>query len=94
MGLAQPMEGKFMWKMPRFGLGMTGRGARCPSCSSIKVRRSRRSGIVERSFLKLLTVHAYRCEECDERYFSFGHRRERLDQRQSSSLETRHTQKG
>jgi len=77
-----------MWKLPRFGLGMTVRGAHCPSCSSSKVRRSRRHGVIERSLLKVLAVHAYRCEDCDERYFRFGHRHEPLDQPETSPSET------
>jgi transposase-like protein len=88
MCLAQPAEGKFMWKTARFRLGMMGRGAHCPSCSSSKIHRSRRNGLVERSLLKVLAVHPYRCEECDERYLSFGHRRKPLDQPKTLPSET------
>jgi hypothetical protein len=94
MILTQPVEGKFMWKIPRLGLGMRGRGAHRPSCSSSKVRRSKRNGVVERGLLKVLGVHAYRCEECDERYLSFAHRCEPLDQPQRLPSDTPHTLKG
>jgi YgiT-type zinc finger domain-containing protein len=83
-----------MWKIPRFALGMTGRGAHCPRCNSSKIHRSRRKGLVDRSLLRVLGVHAYRCKECDERYYSLGHRREPLHQPQTSPSETRHALKG
>jgi YgiT-type zinc finger domain-containing protein len=89
----QPMEGKYMLKILRFGLGIRQRGHHCPSCSSTRVRRSRRNGVIERSLLRVLAVHAYRCEDCDERYFSFGHRHEPLDQPQTSPSGTPHALK-
>lgn len=82
-----------MWKTPRFGHGTMVRGAHCPSCSSSKVHRSRRNGVIERSLLRVLAVHAYRCEDCDKRYFGFGHRHEPQDRPQTSPSETPHALK-
>lgn len=42
----------------------------CPHCGSKKFRRSRRRGIWERFFLRVFNMHAYRCEQCDGRFFS------------------------
>jgi YgiT-type zinc finger domain-containing protein len=73
---------------------MAGRSAHCPSCGSGEVRRSRRKGVVERSLLKVLGVRAYRCEECDERYFSMGRHHKPSDQPQTMLSETPHALKG
>jgi hypothetical protein len=86
--LAQPVEGKLMWKIRRFRIGMAGQSTNCPSCSSSKVRRSRRKGVFEKGFLKIFAVYPYRCEECDERYYRIGPRREPPEQLRMLPSET------
>ena len=43
---------------------------RCPKCHSEVVRRSRRSGILER-LLSALYLYPFRCERCDHRFTAF-----------------------
>jgi hypothetical protein len=51
----------------------TGPGERqCPACKSAKVRRSQMRGLLERGLLKRLGVKAYRCAQCDARFYRFG----------------------
>jgi hypothetical protein len=47
---------------------------RCPACNSTRVRRSQMRGLLERGLLKPLGVKAYRCEDCDARFYRFGSR--------------------
>jgi hypothetical protein len=49
-------------------------GRLCPSCKSAKVRRSQMRGLIEQWLLKPLGTKAYRCEECDHRFYRFGSR--------------------
>ena|SRR5262249_37744561 len=44
------------------------RRKRCPLCKSLRVRQSRRSGILERLLLPLFRLRPYRCENCDARF--------------------------
>jgi hypothetical protein len=46
----------------------------CPACKSAKVRRSQMRGLLERGLLKPLGVKAYRCPQCDRRFYRFGRR--------------------
>ena len=47
-------------------------GARkCPVCGSTIVRRSQMIGFFERSMLRIIGLRAFRCEDCDHRFFSF-----------------------
>jgi hypothetical protein len=48
-------------------------GRKCPACKSGRVRRSQMRGLFER-LLKALGVKAYRCEQCDVRFYRFGSR--------------------
>jgi DNA-directed RNA polymerase subunit RPC12/RpoP len=54
----------------RFGLLKSAK--ECPYCESERVRRSRRSGALEKSLGRILFLYPYRCEACDGRYFMFG----------------------
>lgn len=40
----------------------------CPACGG-RVRRSRRNGLVERVFLRVLFIRPYRCLTCDRRFY-------------------------
>ena len=42
----------------------------CPRCGSEKLHRSHRDNAYERYVLKLVGIHPYRCESCNERFFS------------------------
>jgi ribosomal protein L37AE/L43A len=44
---------------------------KCSSCGSKDVRRSQMRGLLE-SILKVVGVHAYRCEDCDRRFYGTG----------------------
>jgi hypothetical protein len=44
----------------------------CPECHSNALRRSQMRGVVERSILKPFGWRAYRCEDCDHRFFRHG----------------------
>ena len=44
----------------------------CPTCQSGKVHRSQMRGLLERGVLRNLGMRAFRCEECDARFFRFG----------------------
>jgi len=41
----------------------------CPACGSVHVRRSGRKNILERRILPVLSIHPYRCDECDTRFY-------------------------
>jgi hypothetical protein len=41
----------------------------CPVCGSKRVNRSKRRGIVERMFFRLVSLKPFRCEACDTRFF-------------------------
>lgn len=43
---------------------------RCPSCGSGRIRKSRRRGLVENAFLRLLGRQRFRCLDCDKRFRS------------------------
>jgi len=43
----------------------------CPVCESSSVRRSRRTGFVERIWFRLAFVWPYRCDDCDSRFWGF-----------------------
>jgi hypothetical protein len=80
-----------MWKIGRFRIATATDLVYCPNCTAIKLRRSRRKGILEKTLLKVLAVRPYRCDQCDERYFGVGLRREPLDQPQTLPSDTPHT---
>jgi DNA-directed RNA polymerase subunit RPC12/RpoP len=42
----------------------------CPRCGSEQLHRSHRDNAFERYFLTLIGVLPYRCESCNERFFS------------------------
>jgi ribosomal protein L37AE/L43A len=42
----------------------------CPQCSSTKIHRSKRRSILERILLYPIGYRAYRCQNCDNRFFS------------------------
>ena len=42
----------------------------CPHCGSRHFHRSRRRGIWERLFLRMLRFRIYRCERCYKRFYS------------------------
>jgi hypothetical protein len=44
----------------------------CPTCRSGKLHRSQMRGFMERGVLRNLGIRAFRCEECDERFYRFG----------------------
>ena len=44
----------------------------CPLCSSKRVYRSRRNGIIERKLLAIIFVRPFRCGECDYRFFRWS----------------------
>lgn len=41
----------------------------CPHCRSKRTHRSRRRGIIERTFLTVIFVKPFRCQACDARFF-------------------------
>jgi len=41
----------------------------CPQCGSREVRRSKKHGLLEQLVSRVLSIHPYRCEECDYRHF-------------------------
>jgi hypothetical protein len=47
----------------------------CPFCYAPRVRRTHRINLFERSLGRLLSLHPYRCEACDGRYYIRGARR-------------------
>jgi hypothetical protein len=84
-----------MWKLlSSCRFGWSGQPGRCPNCASASVRRSRRNGVIEKTLLKALALHPYRCEECDERYFRLGMRRESPEQPQTLASGTARASKG
>ena len=42
----------------------------CPRCGSETLHRSHREGFYERVVMKLVGVRPYRCESCNERFYS------------------------
>jgi len=52
-------------------------GHRCPGCGSHRVERRGLRGWVERTVLPRVERHAYRCLECDRRFWDRSHRRHR-----------------
>jgi hypothetical protein len=43
----------------------------CPVCESNSVRRSARTGFVERIWFRFAFVWPYRCDNCDSRFWGF-----------------------
>jgi hypothetical protein len=41
----------------------------CPQCGCTAIHRSRRRGVIERHFFRVLRLSPYRCEGCDSRFF-------------------------
>jgi predicted RNA-binding Zn-ribbon protein involved in translation (DUF1610 family) len=83
-----------MWQMIGFRLGTIRRSSDCPNCGSAKVYRSRRKNLLERTLLRALFLHPYRCSECDDRHFGLGLGRESADQPQTLPSDTPHALKG
>ncbi len=44
----------------------------CPSCSSLRIHRSRRKGFLESGLLTMLFVRPFRCELCNHRFFRWS----------------------
>jgi transposase-like protein len=44
----------------------------CPQCTSERVHRSRRKGIIESRILAAIFVRPFRCERCDLRFFRWS----------------------
>jgi hypothetical protein len=44
----------------------------CPLCQSNNIIRSKRRGLLESVFFKLIHVRPYRCQSCDWRFFRRG----------------------
>jgi len=44
----------------------------CPFCQSKRIYPSRRRGIIERSFLTMVCVRPFRCENCDFRFYRWS----------------------
>jgi predicted RNA-binding Zn-ribbon protein involved in translation (DUF1610 family) len=44
----------------------------CPECGSTEIARSRRRGLVEHYFLRVLHIHPYRCMSCNHRFVLKG----------------------
>jgi hypothetical protein len=65
-----------MWKIGGYRITSEAESVHCPSCRGNIIRRSRRKGVFEKTLLKALGVHPYRCKECDERYFGVRRHRE------------------
>jgi hypothetical protein len=42
---------------------------RCPRCKSKEIRRSKRTGFVERGPLTLVFLRPFRCKHCEQRFF-------------------------
>jgi YgiT-type zinc finger domain-containing protein len=74
-----------MWRIAGVWFGTATRLGQCPNCRGSKVHKSRRKNTFEKTALKMLFVNPYRCEECDERYFNIGPRREAREQPQAVS---------
>lgn len=43
----------------------------CPYCQGIDVRRSHRTGALERIVLRLFLLRPYRCHTCTRRHYNF-----------------------
>jgi DNA-directed RNA polymerase subunit RPC12/RpoP len=56
-------------------LGASEKARFCPYCGSKRIQRSRRKTVAERTILRWLGIHPYRCARCDERYFTIGRMR-------------------
>ncbi len=58
------------------------KSSKCPSCGGGEVRRSQMRGLLERGILRFFGIHAYRCQDCDRRYYAMGpleNRRDKLN---------------
>src|SRR5277367_4117138 len=44
----------------------------CPLCHSERIHQSRRKGMLERLVLAMMFVRPFRCERCDNRFFSWS----------------------
>jgi transposase-like protein len=83
-----------MWEIGRFRIQTGEESAHCPSCKSSKLRRTHRTGIVERSLSKIFGLRPYRCKECDERFFRIKTHRHPPERHLASPTETRHALRG
>jgi len=54
-----------------------GQAKACPACKTGVLRRSQMRGLVERGLLRPIGLRAYRCDECDGRFYRFGTDHER-----------------
>ena len=45
---------------------------RCPHCRSVETARSRRRGPIEKYLLRAIHVRAYRCVDCNARFYAFS----------------------
>ena len=54
----------------KFAAVYHGRTMQCPVCSSHRIRRSRRLGLTEGFFLRLILRAPYRCGDCDVRFWN------------------------
>jgi len=41
----------------------------CPWCGCTEIHKSRRRGLIDRGFCRILRISPYRCEECDRRFY-------------------------
>lgn len=72
-----------MWKVAGIRIVTGEDAAHCPSCSGSKLRRTHRIGMLEKTLSKILALHPYRCNECDDRFFRIRTYREPPDRPQS-----------
>lgn len=72
-----------MFKVPIVRRGSAA-SSYCPHCQDKNVRRAHRINLFEKSLGKLLSLHPYRCETCDGRYYILGRRRTPLQDRRGS----------
>jgi len=55
----------------RMHLTFAKKASECPVCESNSVRRSTRTGFVERIWFRFAFVWPYRCDDCDSRFWGF-----------------------
>ena len=48
-------------------------GRLCPYCHGMETARSHRRGAIEKYLLRAIRLRAYRCDDCNSRFYAFSH---------------------
>ena len=51
----------------------------CPCCGSDQILKSRFRGTIERLLLRVVRLQAYRCCDCDKRFYGHSRRKHSVD---------------